>query len=256
MSRRLILRQAQDERVNKPPELATIVRVEELTILPQNSARTVSILGGTGQQGRGLARRFAHAGVPVVVGSRDPERARETVAAWPTSAAATPIRVADNASAVAAADVTILAVPFATVDLLLQDIGPHFRAGSLAIDLTVPVTFVDGKMAMLDVAEGSAAEHVRARLPATVRLACAFKTLPAHLLGAGGESLDCDEFVCGDSDEARSEALALAARLPGLRAIDVGPLSRARSIEHLTALAIAINRRHKIHDARFRVIGL
>jgi len=230
--------------------------VEELTILPQNPTPTVSILGGTGQQGRGLAQRFAHAGVQVVVGSRDAARAQETVAAWTISASATPVRVADNASAVAAADVTILAVPFATVDLLLQDMHPHFRSGSLAIDVTVPVAFTAGRMAMLEVAEGSASEHIRALLPAAVRLACAFKTVPAHLLGAGIEPLDCDEFVCGDSDTARSEASALVELLPGLRAVDVGPLSRARSIEHLTALAIAINRRHKIHDARFRVIGL
>ena len=230
--------------------------VEELTILPQNAPSTVSILGGTGQQGRGLAQRFAHAGLQVTIGSRDVERAQAAVAAWTGLAAATAIRVADNASAVAAADVTILAVPFGTVDLLLQELHPHFRAGSLVIDLTVPVTFAAGKMAMLDVAEGSAAEHVRARLPSAVRLACAFKTLPAHLLGAGVESLDCDEFVCGDSEEARSEASGLVVRLLGLRSVDVGPLSRARSIEHLTALAIAINRRHKIHDARFRVVGL
>lgn len=216
----------------------------------------MSILGGTGQQGRGLAQRFAHAGVQVIVGSRDPARAEETVAAWTISPTATPIRVADNAAAVAAAAITILAVPFATVDLLLQDMHPHFRAGSLAIDLTVPVTFAAGKPAMLDVAEGSASEHIRGLLPAAVRLACAFKTLPARLLGAGVGPLDCDEFVCGDSDTARSEASALVALLPGLRAVDVGPLSRARSIEHLTALAIAINRRHKIHDARFRVVGL
>jgi predicted dinucleotide-binding enzyme len=111
-------------------------------------------------------------------------------------------------------------------------------------------------MTMMEVAEGSAAEHIRARLPSAVRLACAFKTLPAHLLGAHFDSLDCDEFVCGDSDDARAEASALVARLSGVRPVDVGPLARARSIEHVTALAIAINRRHKIHDARFRVVGL
>jgi len=76
------------------------------------------------------------------------------------------------------------------------------------------------------------------------------------LLGSSGESLDCDEFVCADSDEARARAMALVQKLPGLRPVDVGPLSRARFVEHLTALAIAINRRHKIHDARFRVAGL
>src|ERR1700730_13672716 len=97
----------------------------------------------------------------------------------------------------------------------------------LVIDVTVPVTFDGGKMAMIDVAEGSAAEHVRARLPPAVRLAGAFKPLPAHLLGAGSEPLDCDEFVCGDSDEARHEATALVRVLPGVRPIGGGRPSRA-----------------------------
>jgi NADPH-dependent F420 reductase len=214
---------------------------------------SIAILGGTGQQGRGLAQRFQHAGLHVIVGSRDPDRARAAVAAWTAAAA---VEVTDNAAAVARADVTLLAVPFTFVDPLLEELRPHFKGGSLVVDLIVPVTFAGGKMAMVEVAEGSAAEHVRARLPASVRLACAFKTVPAHMLGAGSQPLDCDEFVCGDSDEARTEAAALVSLLPGLRAVDVGALSRARSIEHLTALAIAINRRHKIHDARFRVVGL
>jgi NADPH-dependent F420 reductase len=215
---------------------------------------SIAILGGTGQQGRALAQRFQHAGLHVIVGSRDPDRARAAVSAWTVAAPA--VEVADNATAVARADVTLLAVPFTFVDPLLEELRPHFKAGSLVIDLIVPVTFAGGKMAMVEIAEGSAAEHVRARLPASVRLACAFKTIPAHLLGTGSQPLDCDEFVCGDSDEARAEAAALVALLPGVRAVDVGALSRARSIEHLTALAIAINRRHKIHDARFRVVGL
>lgn len=215
---------------------------------------TIAILGGTGQQGGGLARRFARAGARVVVGSRDPDRARGTVAEW--GAISQPIEVAGYSDAVAQADVALLAVPFASVDAVLEQLSSSLKSGSVVIDVTVPITFVAGKMAMLDVAEGSASEHIRARLPGEVGLAAAFKTIPAHLLAAGDESLDCDELVCGDSDAARASAIALVKMLPGLRPVDVGPLSRARSIEHLTALAIAINRRHKIHDARFRIVGL
>jgi 8-hydroxy-5-deazaflavin:NADPH oxidoreductase len=215
---------------------------------------SIAILGGTGQQGRGLAQRLARAGARIVVGSRDPERARAAVAEW--AAAGQPIDVAGNADAVGQSDVVVLAVPFRSVDALLDEVRTSFKDGMTVIDVTVPVTFDGGKMAMIDVPEGSAAEHVRARLPAGVALAAAFKTIPAHLLGALDRPLDCDEFVCGDSDEARRRAISLVELLPGLRAVDVGPLSRARSIEHLTALAIAINRRHKIHDARFRIVGL
>jgi 8-hydroxy-5-deazaflavin:NADPH oxidoreductase len=214
----------------------------------------IAVLGGTGQQGRGLAQRFARAGRRVVVGSRDPDRARAAVATWP--AVDPGIEVADNRAAVAQAGITILAVPFHTVAALLDEVRSDFPSGTLAIDVIVPVAFASGTMSMLDVAEGSAAEHVRARLPESVRLAGTFKTIPAHLLGDVNRPLDCDEFVCGDSEAARSEAAALVHLLDGVRPIDVGPLSRARSIEHLTALAIAINRRHKIHDARFRIVGL
>ena len=217
-------------------------------------AATIAILGGTGQQGRGLAQRLAMAGERIVVGSRDPDRARATIAGWVSTVP--PIEAADNVTAVTRAGVTILAVPFAAVDQLLAEVHPHLSADSLMIDITVPVAFADGKMSIIDVPEGSAAQHIRARLPTSVRLAGTFKTLPAHLVDEVDRSLDCDEFVCGDSDEARAQALALASRLQGVRAVDVGPLSRAASIEHLTALAIAINRRHKIREARFRVIGL
>jgi 8-hydroxy-5-deazaflavin:NADPH oxidoreductase len=216
--------------------------------------KSIAILGGTGQQGSGLAQRFAAAGTRVIVGSRDPRRALETVATWGPPGQS--IEVADNAAAVERSDLTVLAVPFTTVDALLTELESHFKDRSLVIDVTVPVAFSGRTMTMLDVAEGSATEHIRARLPAGVQLAAAFKTVPAHLLGAVGTPLDCDEFVCGDSDEARAQAAALVKLLPGLRPVDVGPLSRARFIEHLTALAIAINRRHKIHDARFAVIGL
>jgi NADPH-dependent F420 reductase len=217
-------------------------------------ASPIAILGGTGHQGSGLARRFAHAGARVIIGSRDPERARTAAAGW--GATQPPIEAASYAEAAAQSEVVVLAVPFASLEALLVELRPHFAAGTTVIDVTVPVTFDGGKLVMLNVAEGSASEYIRARLPPAVGLAAAFKTIPAHLLGVGHDALDCDEFVCGDSEEARARAAALVELLPGLRPVDVGPLSRARHIEHLTALAIAVNRRHKIHDARFRIIGL
>src|SRR3954471_11592054 len=195
---------------------------------------TVAVMGGSGHQGGGLVRRFALAGVPVVVGSRDPIRARAIVSEW---AATGSIAVDSNAAAVAGADVIVLTVPFPSVAALLDEVGPHFAAGALVIDVTVPVTFSGGRMSMLDVPEHSAAEHVRARVPEHVQVAGAFKTLPAHVLDDVEQPLECDEFVCGDSDEVRARASASVQLIKGLRAVDVGPLARARSIEHLTALA-------------------
>jgi NADPH-dependent F420 reductase len=217
------------------------------------SFSSIAVLGGTGQQGRGLAQRFARAGVPVIVGSRDPSRAREMVSGWKVPV---PIETDSNAGAASRADVVVLTVPFTSLDALLDDVRAHFRPGALVVDVTVPLTFTGPTFQMADVAEGSACEHVKARLPETVGLAGAFKTLPAHVLDDVDEPLECDEFVCGDSADVRARASELVATLPGLRPVDVGPLARGRYIEHATALAIAINRRHKIHRARFRVVGL
>ena len=215
---------------------------------------TVAVLGGTGHQGRGIARRLARAGHRVIVGSRDAGRAAAAIAGWPTEPGA--ISAADYNGATSAADVVVLGIPFDAADALLAQVHDSFRNGALVIDVMVPIAFVQGGPTLADLAEGSAAEHVRARLPPHVRLAVAFKTIPAQLLNEIDRPADCDEFVCGDSTEARAGASTLVGAVKGLRAVDVGPLSRARAIEHLTLLAIAINRRQKIHDARYRVVGL
>jgi 8-hydroxy-5-deazaflavin:NADPH oxidoreductase len=215
---------------------------------------TVAVLGGTGHQGRGIARRLARAGYAVTVGSRDRQRAASIVSEWPTERGA--IAADDYNGAAAGADITILAVPFDSLDALLDQLSPALRPGTLVVDVTVPITFSTAGAALTPIAEGSATEHVRARLPAHIRVAAAFKTLPAHLLNELDARADCDEFICGDSAESRAAASTLAGAVDGLRAVDVGPLSRARAIEHLTLLAIAINRKHKVHDARFRVAGL
>jgi NADPH-dependent F420 reductase len=215
---------------------------------------SVAVLGGTGQQGRGIAQRLLLAGFPVVVGSRDPARAAAAISEWP--AGMRTVRTAAYGEAISSSAVVVLAVPFESVDAVLAQHQEDFRQQALVVDVTVPLSFANKAVTLADIVEGSAAEHVKARLPAHVRLAATFKTVPASLLSDLDRPLDCDEFICGDSDEARAGARELLEAMPGLRAIDVGPLGRARSLEHLTLLAVGINRRHKIHDARFRIVGL
>jgi NADPH-dependent F420 reductase len=214
----------------------------------------IAVLGGPGQQGRGIAQRLTRAGRPVLIGSRDPQRANAAVAEWPANSR--PREVLEYESSIRRARTVIVAIPFDAVGGVLEAHGAAFAAQSLVIDVTVPLTFTDGKVTLLPVEGGSAAEYIRARLPDSVRLAAAFKTVPAHLLNDIEQPLDCDEFVCGESDGARAEAMELVSAVKGLRPIDVGPLARARALEHLTWLAIAINRKHKIRNARFRVVGL
>ena len=215
---------------------------------------TIAILGGTGQQGSGIARRLAHAGGRLVIGSRDPARARGAIASWP--APANGLDAATYRDAIGAAAIVVLVVPFESLADLLDTHRRDFTTGALLVDVTVPLIFSDRSIRMADVPEGSAAESVKARARDDLRVAATFKTVPARLLHEVERPLDCDEFVCGDSPEARDGAMALVRLLQGLRPVDVGPLSRARAIEHVTLLAVAINRRHKIHDARFRVVGV
>jgi len=216
----------------------------------------VAIVGGTGAQGRGLAVRLGAAGVAVLVGSREAAHAREVVRALEGRHEALALEPATNADAIARADIVVLTVPFAHAAATLEANRDRFRSGSVLIDVTVPVAFDKGVPKLVDLPEGSASEHLRLRLPAHVGMAAAFKTLPAATLAALDQPMDCDEFVCGDSPAARSRALELAGRIPGLRPLDAGDLDAARAIERMTVLAITMNKRYRIHGARFRVVGL
>jgi NADPH-dependent F420 reductase len=216
----------------------------------------VGIIGGTGNAGRGLALRFALAAFEVTIGSREPERAVETAAGLRARRPGAAIEGASNEDAVSRADVVILAIPFSHVEAMLAQTRDAFRPGSLLIDVTVPVVFEAGAPRFVEPAEGSAAEHVRRRLPDHVALACVFKTLPARLVEDVDHPLRCDDFICGDSKPSRDRAMAIATRIPTLRPIDAGPLEAARIIERMTLLAITLNRRYKSHTVRFQVLGI
>ena len=215
----------------------------------------LGVIGGTGAEGRGLALRFALTGAVVTVGSRSPDRALETAARLRAQHEIA-IEGASNEETIARHDTVILAVPFAHAGALIVAHERAFQPGSLLVDVTVPVVFEGGRPRFVEPGEGSAAEHLRARLPEHVQLGCAFKTLPARLLEHVDVALDCDEFVCGDSPESRNRVSALVGRIPGLRPVDAGPLDSARILERMTLLAITLNKRYKRHEARFRILGI
>ncbi|HEX9841691.1 MAG TPA: NADPH-dependent F420 reductase [bacterium] len=223
---------------------------------------SVGIIGGTGPQGRGLAMRFALANVPVVVGSRQDERAREIAADLnaelqshgPT--AFTPIEGAENGAMVGQADFIFLTVPYENAEATLQGLRERFRPGAVFVDVTVPLAFGKGDVQVLVPEEGSGSRHLRGILPAGIPFCGAAKTLPAHVLEDVRIPLNCDTFVFGDDKDAKERLRAVLARIPGLRPIDVGGLSAAATLEGMTALLIRINRRYKSREGRFRVLGL
>lgn len=216
----------------------------------------VAVVGGTGSEGRGLASRLARAGVRVTLGSREEPRAVEAAAALREKFSGAMIEGASNGDAIAAAPFVFLAVPFAHAEALITTHYDRFREGALLIDVTVPVVFDGGRPRFVEPPAGSAAEQIRAVLPPHVRLACAFKTLPARLLEHVEIPLDCDDLICGDSLESRQAAMTLVERIEGLRAVDTGSLESARALERMTLLAITLNKRYKTHGARFKVLGI
>ncbi|MCI0486257.1 MAG: NADPH-dependent F420 reductase [Blastocatellia bacterium] len=215
----------------------------------------IAIIGGTGEEGRGLALRWARAGAQVTIGSRSVERAKEAADELNRFVEHNPIGYARNRDAVSNADFLLLTVPFAHAVSTIEELQTYFPEGAILIDITVPVFFEKGAR-YVELPEGSASEHLRARLSENIPLVAAFKTEPAHLLVDPDEKLDCDVLVASDSKEARARVCEAIRSIDGLRPVDAGPLYSARTIERMTVLAIGINRRYKIKTACYRIVGL
>lgn len=219
---------------------------------------TVAIIGGTGPEGRGLAARWARAGLRVILGSRDENRAR-IAAQELTDQLRGSVRIsgAENAAAAAQCDTVVLAVPFDGQIATMKHLKQAFRPNSVLITTTVPLASAVGDRGsrVLGVWQGSAAEQAAEFAPDGVQVAAAFQNVSAALLMREGP-IDCDVIVCSDNAHAREVASELARKIPGVRALDGGKLENSRIVEQITALLIVVNIRHKVHAAGIRVTGI
>lgn len=212
---------------------------------------TLSIIGGTGTLGTGLAMRWAAAGYPVILGSRDGAKAEAAARAIKPGNGAPAARGMDNAAAALAGDIVILTVPFASHDTVLGEIGGALD-GKIVIDATVPL--VPPKVATVQLPpQGSVARDTQQRLGHGVKVVSAFQNVAAHKLQTD-ETIDCDVLVCADDKEARMTVIGLVEAL-GLRGIDAGPIANAVVAEALTSILIGINRRYKVDGAGIRITG-
>ncbi len=216
----------------------------------------IGIIGGTGEEGRGLALRWAQAGAQVTIGSRTTQKAKEAADELNQAIGSEKIHHATNEDAVKEADFMLLTVPFDYAASTLDSLKEHFRTDAILIDITVPVSFEQGRVRYVELAEGSASEHLKARVPENLPVVAAFKTEPAHLLVDAMARLDCDTLVASDNKEAKARVIEAIKHIEGLRPVDAGALSSARCLERMTVLLIGINRRNKIKTGRFRLLGL
>jgi 8-hydroxy-5-deazaflavin:NADPH oxidoreductase len=217
--------------------------------------RSIAVLGGTGPEGFGLARRWAKAGETIIIGSRDGKRAREAAGKIKASVPNAQVSGDENSAACATADVVVLTVPFEGHAGLLKRIKPAIRPDTIVVDATVPLAASVGGRATrtLGIWQGSAAQETAELLP-KVAVVAAFQNIAADLLNGDG-AVECDVIVCSDDANATQSVRGLAAKIPGVRAIDGGKLENARILEQITALLVGLNIRHKGHSG-IRITGL
>jgi NADPH-dependent F420 reductase len=225
---------------------------------------TVAIIGGTGDEGFGLALRLAMGGEQVVIGSRAEERgqaaadkARDILGIGTGSGTRGEVSGTSNEEAAASCDVVVVTVPFAGQAEIYRSIRDSIRADTVVCDATSPLASAVGRPAWQVVTpwEGSAAEQAKAILRKDVRLVAAFHTVSAEALQELERPMDGDVLVCGAEAEAKAAVGALVEKIPNLRWIDAGVLSMARIVERLTAILVSVNRNYGIKEAGLRLTG-
>jgi 8-hydroxy-5-deazaflavin:NADPH oxidoreductase len=207
----------------------------------------ISILGGTGDLGSGLAKRWLAAGYSVVIGSRSADKAHAFAAELGNGA-----QGADNVGAAKAGDIVVLAVPFGSHEATLLEVKDAVQ-GKIVVDAAVPL--VPPKVSTVQLpAEGSAAQIAQRLLGDGVRVVSAFHNVGAAKLHAGGRA-DCDVLVFGNDKDARETVIGLANEVASC-GLDGGVLANSVAAEALTSVLIGINRRYKVSGAGIRITGL
>jgi NADPH-dependent F420 reductase len=220
----------------------------------------IGIIGGTGDQGLGLALRFVKCGEKVIIGSRDVEKAENAVKLVKKmlKSEKLPIRGMTNQKAAEEADLLLLTVPLQAQMATLKGIKDHVE-DKILVDATVPLESCLGGRPdrYVNLWEGSGVERTANFLKdKNVTVVSAFNNISAASLTNIEEDVECDCLISGDNQEAKIEVMTLAEKIPGVRAVDCGPLENARIVEKITPLLIHINIRNRIKLAGIRITGL
>jgi NADPH-dependent F420 reductase len=212
-------------------------------------ADSIAILGGTGDQGLGLAFRFAAAGRRVVIGSRKTERAVQAADEVRAKVPAAEVVGFANELACQESPIVILSVPFEHMVSTLKGIKDQLSDGQIVVSMGVPLATAvgDGAMRTIGIWQGSCAELVQTQVPKGVQVVSAFQNVSAHRLQDLAHPVECDVVISG-ARAARERVMELCPLVAGLRAVDGGPLANARIVEQVTALLIGLNIRYKLPE--------
>ena len=225
---------------------------------PVRQKMQVAIIGGTGEEGFGLALRLGKAGHHVMIGSRSQEKgASSAESAREILGGAADIVGTTNEAAAGGCEVMFVTVPFGGQADIYRAVKEHVRPGTIVCDATSPLATAVGGKAWHVVRpwHGSAVEQAAAILGTGVRMTAGFHTVSADALRAIDLPMDSDVLVCGDDVDAQEVVGGLIEDIPELRWVDCGLLPQARIAESMTALLISVNRQYGIHDSGFRITG-
>ncbi len=209
----------------------------------------IPIVGGTGALGAGLALRWAQAGASIAIGSRSAERAEAAAAKLREAVPGAAVEGLLNEEAARRAEIVFLTVPFRAQSENLNNLRDALQPGQILVDCTVPLAAaVSGKATRsLGVWQGSAAQQAQEMVPEGVTVVAALHTVGAPTLADLESELSEDVPVCGNRKADKARVARLIELIPGLRAVNAGPLETARIVEQLTPLLISINSRYKTH---------
>lgn len=212
----------------------------------------IAFIGGTGEEGMGLAHRFALAGHECIIGSRSLEKAQKAVVELQEKGPQLRLSGAENADAADRAELIMITTPYTAQAATLPPLAVAAK-GKIVVSTVVPMSFNAGRASLLQAPEGSAAEQAQALLPDATVVA-AFQNLSARKLLKGG-SLEADVVVCADDADARRRIMRLAEEIDGVRGVDGGALANAKLVEGITVLLVSVNRAYKT-QAGIRIAGI
>lgn len=214
---------------------------------------TLAIIGGTGKQGTALAARFAKAGVPILIGSRDAQRGADAADALNARLNLRNISGTSNREAARRSDIVLLSVPYDGMQPILQDLQDAVQ-DKIVINIASSLDPEKKTRAKIP-AEGSITAEVQNFFGEGTRVVAAFQNISPEKLESEDATIDSDVLVCGGDKEAREKVIALCAQA-GIDAFDVGVLANAVAVETLTAVLIAVNVKYKVKGAGIRLTSV
>ncbi len=215
---------------------------------------TIAVIGGTGKEGSGLAKRWARSGYRVIIGSRDTAKAQQRAEELNGELGGNYLQGMDNLSAAREAAIAVLTVPYSAHKATLESLSAALQ-GKIVVDVTVPNQPPD--IRTVYVPDGhSASLEAQTYLGPNVRVVTAFQNVSAsHLKDDADHPISCDVLICGDDDQAKQDVIKLASAA-GMRGLDAGSLRNSVAVEAMTAVLMYINRRYKVKGAGVMITGV